>query len=59
MLGKAEGLKLELARQEQIQTVEDTLPKNKRSADLYNRIIASMKDDALAASTNAPAGLLH
>jgi predicted nucleic acid-binding Zn-ribbon protein len=47
--GKAEGLKQELARaKEQIQAVEATLPSEATIRGLYNRLIASMKDDALA-----------
>ncbi len=47
--GKADGLKQELGKaKEQIQTVEDTLPGDAGIRGLYNRIIASMKDDALA-----------
>jgi uncharacterized protein len=47
--GKAEGLKQELARaKEQIQAVEATLPSEATIRGLYNRLIASMKDDAFA-----------
>jgi predicted nucleic acid-binding Zn-ribbon protein len=49
MLSKAEGLKQELAKsKEQIQVVENTLPNDQTVRGPYNRIIASMKDDALA-----------
>ena len=50
---RAEGLKQELAKaKQQIQAVEDTLPAEQTVRGLYNRIISSMKDDALAGVEN-------
>ncbi len=50
---RAEGLKQELAKAKtQIQAVEDLLPTEQSVRGLYNRIIASMKDDALAGVAN-------
>jgi predicted nucleic acid-binding Zn-ribbon protein len=50
---RAEGLKQELAKaKQQIQAVEDTLPTEQSVRGLYNRIISSMKDDALAGVAN-------
>jgi predicted nucleic acid-binding Zn-ribbon protein len=50
---RAEGLRQELAKaQEQIKAVEDTLPAEQAIRGLYNRIISSMKDDALAGVQN-------
>lgn len=50
---RAEGLRQELAKaQGQIKAVEDTLPTEQAIRGLYNRIISSMKDDALAGVEN-------
>src|SRR4051794_33072419 len=46
---RAEGLRQELAKAlQQIKAVEETLPTEQSIRGLYNRIISSMKDDALA-----------